>query len=79
MEFDTTTIIIISVITLVVSLVILYYIILNAVKNAIKDGDYYGRAQTRLLIKKMLKEGFTRHDIVEIIDDKDNDFWNKIP
>lgn len=78
MELDITTIVIIAVIAVGISLAILYYIIFNAVKNAIKDGDYYGRAQTRLLIKKMLKEGISKQEIVSTIDDYEIDFWNKI-
>lgn len=79
MELDTGSFALIAVVSLGVFCAILYFIILNAVKNANKDGDYYGRAQMRLLIKKMLKDGFKRHEIVEIIDDADNDFWNRIP
>lgn len=78
MEFDITTTVIIAVIVLAVSLAILYYIIFNAVKNALKEGDYYGRAQTRLLIKKLMNEGQSKEEIMKVIDAYEIDFINSI-
>lgn len=78
-NLDTGSLLLVAVIALAVFCIILYYIIFNAVRNANKTSEYYGRAQMRLEIKKMLKDGFARHDIVEITDDKENDFWSKIP
>lgn len=69
------TIIIIAAIVLGVSLAILYYVIYHAVKNAQRDGDI-GTIK-KLLIRKMMKEGFSRHEIVEIVQSKEEEFWIK--
>lgn len=63
----------------VIGIIILYFTIKLAVQAAMSEHSKQTRALTRLTVKKMLKEGWTRHEIVEIIGDYEVDFWNRIP
>lgn len=62
----------------VVGIVVQYAIIYFAFYSAHEKERYYQQTMTRFMIKKMLKEGFTRQEIVDIMSAKENDFWASI-
>lgn len=71
---DKTEIIILIIVAIVFQYAIIYY----AVYNSHEKERYYQQTMTRFMIKKMLKEGFTRQEIVDMMAAKENDFWNSI-
>jgi len=75
---DSTTNLVILLVSGMISLAILYYIIANAVKSGTEDLLFYTKMHYRLQIEKMMKEGFTYDQIVSILTGSDDDFWNKI-
>lgn len=72
------TIVIVSIISFVLWLMIMYYIIHNAVSAALKQNDYYNKVRARFMIKKLEKEGYTKQEIVNIMDWNDDDFWGSV-
>lgn len=62
----------------IASLFILGLVIKLAVASAMSEHNKQARTRTRLLIKKMINQGFSRHEIVEAIHDDNDTFWNKI-
>lgn len=62
----------------VVGIIAQYAIIYFAVHSSLEKERYYQRSVKRFLIKRMIKEGFTKQEVIEIMDAKDSEFWDSI-
>jgi hypothetical protein len=80
---DPNKLFIIAAITLVVSLLIMYYIIQTAVKSALieandRNDEKLLLVQNRLLIKLLVKKGYTKQELIDLHNHDGNTFWDSI-
>lgn len=62
----------------VIGLFIMFLVIKLAVRSAMNELIKQDRTRTRLMIKKLMKQGFDRSDIVETMNADETDFWAKL-
>lgn len=59
----------------IIWLIIMYYLISSAVRSGNKKQMFLLKMQNRMLMKRMIKEGFTVDEIEELHKDEYNDYY----
>lgn len=64
---------------IIIYIAIVHAIIKSAAKSGTEMQEYHLKVISRLLIKRMLKEGYSKEEIVNMIDGDEDQFWKSIP